>query len=152
VLAELLRASGCEVTLVTPAGDVSGWAHNTLEQGRIQARLLNAGIEIATHRDLLAIQPGEIEIGCVFTGRRSHLQADAVVLVTERLPEEGLYQTLRADPLSEQLRTLRCVGDCFTPGPIFQAVWDGHRAARELDGESGDEVEFKYEYTALEGR
>jgi dimethylamine/trimethylamine dehydrogenase len=151
VVAELLRASGCEVTLVTPAAEVSSWTHNTLEQERIQARLLNAGIEIATHRDLLAIESGEVEIGCVFTDRRSRLRYDAVVLITERLPEDGLYQMLRVDPMLEELRTLRCVGDCLTPGPIFQAVWDGHRAARELDGESGDEVEFKYEYTALDG-
>jgi dimethylamine/trimethylamine dehydrogenase len=150
VLAELLRAQGREVVIVTPATEVSGWMHHTLEQGRIQTRLLNAGIEITTNRNLVEIRSGEIEIACVYTDRRSRLQCDAVVLVTERLPEESLYQALRADPLAEKLKTLRRVGDCFAPGPIFHAVWDGHRAARELEGESGDDVEFKYEYTALE--
>jgi dimethylamine/trimethylamine dehydrogenase len=138
--------------MLTPAADVSHWTHQTLEQGHIQARLLSAGIDIATSRDLVAIHPGEAEVGCVFTDRRSRLPCDAVVLVTERVPEDDLYQVLRADTESENLRTLRCVGDCLTPGPIAQAVWDGHRAARELEGESGDDAFFKREYTALEER
>jgi dimethylamine/trimethylamine dehydrogenase len=152
VIAELLRARGCEVVLVTPAADVSTWTHQTLEQAHIQARLLAAGIEIATSQDLVTIHSGEVEIGCVFSDRRSRLACDAVALVTERVPEDGLYQALRAGTAGEKLRTLRRVGDCLTPGHIAQAVWDGHRAARELEGESGDEVFFKREYTALEKR
>jgi len=50
-----------------------------------------------------------------------------------------------------RFRTLRCVGDCLAPGPIALAVWDGHRAARKLEGESGDEAFFKREYAIWEG-
>ena len=43
VLAELLAKEGYEVTLATPAADVSNWTHATLEQARIQKRLLQLG-------------------------------------------------------------------------------------------------------------
>jgi len=38
-------------------------------------------------------------------------------------------------------------------GPVTakNRFWDGHRAARELEGESGDEAYFKREYTVVEG-
>ena len=43
VLAEKLRLDGHEVTFVTPAADVSNWTHFTMEQARIQTRLLELG-------------------------------------------------------------------------------------------------------------
>ncbi|HEY5656777.1 MAG TPA: FAD-dependent oxidoreductase, partial [Myxococcota bacterium] len=55
VIAEMLRAGGSRVTLATPAADVSHWTHNTLEQGRIQRRLLELEVDIRTHRALHAL-------------------------------------------------------------------------------------------------
>lgn len=43
VLCEHLRRLGLEVTLITPAAVASQWTVNTLEQERIQSRLLGAG-------------------------------------------------------------------------------------------------------------
>ena len=40
VLAELLTQHGCNVTLITPATDVSAWTSYTADQHRIQTRLL----------------------------------------------------------------------------------------------------------------
>ena len=48
VLAELLVAEGRRVTFVTPAARVSEWADHTMEQERIQARLLTLGVEVET--------------------------------------------------------------------------------------------------------
>ena len=58
VLAEKLRSEGHEVNLVTPAADASSWAHNTLEQERIQTRLLELGVKIIPHRNLTEIKSG----------------------------------------------------------------------------------------------
>ncbi|NKB16834.1 MAG: hypothetical protein HC774_08260 [Sphingomonadales bacterium] len=46
VLAELLVAEGTKVTFVTPSAKVSEWAGNTLEQGRIQSRLMSLGVSL----------------------------------------------------------------------------------------------------------
>ena len=84
VLAEKLRLEGCEVSLVTPAAEASAWTRNTLEQERIQSRLLHLGVEIRPHRELVALHGAGVELACVFTQRRESVAGDAGVRVTER--------------------------------------------------------------------
>ncbi|MDE0666027.1 MAG: hypothetical protein OXH67_10590 [Acidimicrobiaceae bacterium] len=90
-LAELLRAEGYEVALVTPEAVVSAWTVNTMEQHRIQARLIEAGIELHTSTAVSAVLDTELQIQCAFTGQESRIAADAVLLVTARLPEDSLF-------------------------------------------------------------
>ena len=73
---------------------------------------------------------------CSFTGRRSRVACDAVIVVTERLPNESLATTLRADPgrlEAAGIRTLQVIGDAFAPGLIAAAVYSGHAAARGFE-------------------
>ena len=70
VMAELLRAEGCTVTLVTPAADASHWTHHTLEQERIQRGLPEAGVEIVALDRLVRIDSGSVSVECVYTERR----------------------------------------------------------------------------------
>ena len=60
VLAELLRAEGYAVTLVTPGLCASSWTVNTMEQHRIQARLLELGVEIEVSRAVTATMAGGV--------------------------------------------------------------------------------------------
>jgi dimethylamine/trimethylamine dehydrogenase len=158
VLAEKLRQEGCEVSLVTPAAIASAWTQNTLEHARIQSKLLHLGVAIRPHRELVALDGGEIELACVFTQRRERVACDAVVLVTERVPDTSLHEALHGDATSSTgsaaagIRSLRLVGDCLVPSTIAQAVWDGHRAARELEGPGGHDGPLKHEYVQLEPR
>ena len=46
VLAELLAEQGCHVTLVTPAPLISYWSQFTLEQERIQHKLMKLGVKL----------------------------------------------------------------------------------------------------------
>ncbi len=46
VLAELLRGEGYDVVIVTPQAYVSRWTINTMDQHRIQARLMELGVEL----------------------------------------------------------------------------------------------------------
>lgn len=154
ILAELLRGRGMDVTLLTPAADASTWTHNTLEQGRIQTRLLELGVKIVPLRNLVGIGDGDVETACVYTGRRTKHAAGSVVLVTARLPNEEVYKDLMAAP--EELETagiksVTRIGDGLAPGTIAAAVYGGHRYARDLD-EPGDPKEpwFKRELPALE--
>ena len=53
VLAELLAREGRQVTLVTPAAHVSAWTMNTMEQPRIQRRLLELGVTLELSHTLV---------------------------------------------------------------------------------------------------
>jgi len=67
----------------------------------------------------------------------STLQADAVVLVTQRRSDNALYRDLTADPAALQANGIEAVyriGDCVAPRMISEAIFDGHRLAREIDG------------------
>jgi dimethylamine/trimethylamine dehydrogenase len=153
VLAELLAKEDYQVTLVTPAGDVSNWTANTLEQGFIQTRMLELGVEIRPHHSVAALRADAAVASCVFTGRKREIEADALVLVTARLPDDQLYLDLKAreaDWADAGIASVNVIGDACAPGPIAYAVYAGHRYARELDApDIGDAVPFKRELTGL---
>jgi dimethylamine/trimethylamine dehydrogenase len=135
VLAELLVAEGRRVTFVTPAARVSEWADHTMEQERIQARLLTLGVAVETSQALLLSGAGGVRLACAYTGRERELACDALVTVTARLPQDGLVDQLRA--LGGEMR-VEAIGDALSPGTIAAAVWDGRRYAEQLDGPPHD--------------
>jgi dimethylamine/trimethylamine dehydrogenase len=153
VLAELLVRAGRRVTLATPAADVSAWTHNTLEQAAIQTRLLDLGVEIRPHRVLEALGAEAAELACVYTGREESLTCEAAVLVTARLPEDGLTRALEAreaDWAAAGIVSVETISDARAPGTIAMAVYAGRRSAEELDApEAGDAVPFRRELTEL---
>jgi dimethylamine/trimethylamine dehydrogenase len=152
VLAEKLRAEGREVTIATPALQVSQWTDNTLEQRHVQRRLVSLGVEIATQRRLEAIGAGEVELSCLVTGRRETRPAASVVLVTARLPEDALYRDLMAAPealAAAGIVSVARIGDCLAPATIAAAVYAGHRYARELDAPAPQGAPFARELAAL---
>lgn len=135
VLAELLTKEGYPVTLVTPAADVSTWTHNTMEQHRIQARLLNLGVTLITAHTVMKTDTDGVVLACVYTGRERHLACGSAVFVTSRLPNEDLYLDLLERQSSWNdagLLTVSAVGDALSPGTIASAVWDGRRFAEDL--------------------
>jgi dimethylamine/trimethylamine dehydrogenase len=154
VLAELLARAGRHVTLVTPAVCASSWTTNTMEQHRIQRRLLELDVEILASHAVIATKAGAVHTSCVFTGREGTVPADATVFVTARLPRDAVYQGLvqrRAEWADTGLKTVTAVGDCLAPATIAAAVWEGRRYAEEL-GERphrGDTVPFRREVTEL---
>ena len=155
VLAEKLRSEGIDVTFATPAPDVSSWTHNTMEQERIQARLLKLGVSIVTAKNLSAIETHRVELECVYTGERSTLEAASVVMVTARFPADALHDELTADPealMRAAISSVDCIGDCFAPSTIAAAVYAGHRYAREFDEPESKGVPFRRELTELSAR
>jgi len=145
------------VTLVTPAHCPSSWTTNTMEQHRIQRRLLELGVELVASHAVLATVAGGVRVGCVFTGRERELACGAAVFVTARLPRDGVYRGLlerRADWADAGLKTVQAVGDCLAPGTIAAAVWEGRRYAEELEepDDRGDTIPFLREVTELSPR
>ncbi|MDH3451145.1 MAG: FAD-dependent oxidoreductase, partial [Gammaproteobacteria bacterium] len=154
VLAELLANRGCDVTLVTPAPDVSHWTHNTLEQARIEKRVRSLEIEVVNQHALQRLEADSVTLGCIYTDTPRELAATAVVLVTSRAPETALYEALNQDAAAlarAGIDTLTRIGDCLAPGTVAAAVYAGHRYARELEDTSldPDGSPFRREYAEL---
>jgi dimethylamine/trimethylamine dehydrogenase len=148
LLAEKLRVEGHEVVLVTPAADVSTWTHSTLEQARIQTRLLKLGVKIMPHKNLTEIHAGEVQLACTYTDAREMVPANNVILVTMRYPRSDLYQQLVDDQArldTTAIKSVKQIGDSLSPGTIAAAVWSGHRYARELDEPQTNNLSFKRE-------
>ena len=152
VLAEHLRRQGRRVTLVTPAALVSAWTVFTLEQEKIQTRLLSLGVEIIANINLVRIGNGDVELACVFTDKRQMREAAGIVMVTSRLPNDRPYSELADLPERCQtagIASLTRIGDCLAPGMVAHAVYGGHRFGREFDEPAGDFVPFRQEFIDL---
>ncbi len=143
IMAELLREQGQDVTLVTTAGEVSSWTHNTLEQHRIQKRILDIGVKVITSHNLAAVNDSKVELECVYTQRISEHEANSVIMITMRLPNDELYQSL------SNINSINRIGDALAPATIAHAVYAGHKFARELDEPEIDGVGFRRELPAL---
>ena len=153
VLAELLAAEGYQVRLVTPAASVSDWTANTLELVKIRQRLIKAGVTVQPNTTVLRLENSGAITGCVFTGEETPTETDAVVLVTARMPDDGLYTELQArkpDWAQGGISTVYAIGDAWAPATIAAAVWAGRRYAEELDAPvRAEPVPFRRELTAL---
>jgi len=150
VLAEKLRAEGFDVVYVTPAAEAATWTRNTLEQTRIQKRLIETGVGLELATTISAVNENEVTVACVYTNRARRITQGTVVLVTMREPEDTLYRALNQDPAALRqsgIGSVTRIGDCLAPGLLAAAVYSGHRYARELDGVpcSPDQAPFKRE-------
>ena len=134
VIAEQCRQDGLDVHLVTPDSKVSSWTENTLEQEKIQSRLLSLGVSLTTSHELLRVSVGSAQIANVYLSDfDQEIPFDTLILVTSRQPDDELYQALL--PHQNRFKTLLAIGDCNAPGTIAAAVYDGHLAARNLESE-----------------
>ncbi|KTR02520.1 NADH:flavin oxidoreductase [Aureimonas ureilytica] len=151
VIAELLVATGCLVTFVTPESLVSAWTVNTAEQPRIQRRLLERCIDVHVSTKLVGLGAGIVELACCFTGRRRQVPSDAVLLATSQIPRDELFHDLvkriaemptgKSDIAPRIVR----IGDCLAPGSIAAAVFAGHLFARTLGEGLQDRPSFRRE-------
>jgi len=154
VVAEKLADIGLKVIYATPAAEASTWTRNTLEQGFIQTRLLNKGVEIIPFHALARVDANSATLACTFTGRERSVSASSVVLVTSRLPRQQLLLDLMTQQdawLDAGIETVTAIGDALAPATIAHAVYAGHRYAEELDAEAPAEgqLPFKREVTGL---
>ncbi len=151
VLAELLATTGCKVSLVTPAPLVSYWSQFTLEQERIQSKLMKLGVKIYVQSVLSKIQNDSVKLLNTISGEEIELPRDGVVLVSDRTPDDSLYSALTPALIipeggSQRERGyVRLIGDAEAPNIIAQAVFAGHLAAREFDEEKVEGTPFKVE-------
>ena len=154
LMAEVLVDMGCETHYLTPACEVSTWTRATMEQHFIHARLLDKGVKVHAFANLDAVAVGGVAASCAITGRTEEVEADAVVLVTSREPEDLLARDLEARAADWRGRASSRWTRSATRSPRRPSPTRCTRGAatpRELDGPAvtGDEVPFKREIVAL---
>jgi dimethylamine/trimethylamine dehydrogenase len=134
-IAELLAAEGHRVELWTSLEAIAPFCDETLEGPELRLHLHGCGIAMRRGIELASIEPGRLEAFDEY-GERFAADADAVVLVTQRLSDDALWHELRSDPDAlgrEGVEVLHRIGDCVSPRLIADAIFDGHRLAREID-------------------
>ena len=134
-VAEVLRAEGREVTIVTCFDLVAPYCDQTLEGVRLRGRLHDLGIAAHRGATVASIDPEGVTARDEF-GAEFRLPADGVVLVTQRLSDDALYRArCRPTPRrsSARVEAVHAIGDCVAPRLIADAIFDGHRLAREID-------------------
>jgi dimethylamine/trimethylamine dehydrogenase len=146
VMAELLRRQDYAVTLVTPSYLVSSFTKASLEQPRIQTRMLELGVTVTANMAVQNIAADYLTLACVFTGRTHQLEADSTVLVTSRSSQDSLFQSL-----SGKMANISRVGDCYSPGTIAAAIHSGRKLAEDFGEPEPDylEVPYRREVTEL---
>jgi len=127
-MAELLHGEGHAVELVTSCEKVAPFCDETLEGPLLRQHLHDLGVGPRAECQVEAVEPGGVR-GQTALGDPFEIECDAVVLVTQRVSDERLFLALRAAGLSALYR----VGDCVAPRLLADAIWDGHRLAREID-------------------
>jgi dimethylamine/trimethylamine dehydrogenase len=135
-MAEMLLAAGKRVTVVSPAANLAQYMFFTGEGFRVNRQLRDAGATIVPQHLLTEVAAGRARGQNVWSPDPVEWEADAVVLVTERRPHDGLYHELIADPArlaAEEIEAVHRIGDCLAPRLIAECVFDGHRLAREID-------------------
>jgi dimethylamine/trimethylamine dehydrogenase len=126
-LAQLLAGEGLEVELVTGFDNVSPFAAETLEDVLTRDRLHEAGVAMRRATTIVSIEPGRLGAEEEF-GEALAIEADGIVLVTQRLSRDALFHELDGT-----LPRVYRIGDCVAPRILAETIFDGHRLGREID-------------------
>jgi dimethylamine/trimethylamine dehydrogenase len=135
-VAELLRGEGYDVEIVSPLVSIAQQSDLNLEGVLIREHLRNLGVQQRTLTTITEIRSG----GALAEGFDGplELEADGVVLVTQRLANEQLFVELDSDRGALEAAGIQGayrIGDCTAPRTLADAVFDGHRLARELESD-----------------
>jgi 2,4-dienoyl-CoA reductase-like NADH-dependent reductase (Old Yellow Enzyme family)/thioredoxin reductase len=123
-----LAQAGCAVKLVTRWPMIGMETIPEVYYLWIRQQLLETGVEIVTDQFVKEIRGGVVELLNVYAPDRTiELDADWIVMATGRRSENALYHALR-----ERGASVEMIGDAVAPRGTYEAVYEGHRAARKL--------------------
>jgi dimethylamine/trimethylamine dehydrogenase len=154
-MAERLAREGFEVSLVTPFPGVGPTMDWTGENLFFIPQLKRLGVELFPGHLITEFKEGS---ATGFQGLEPDKPVtwtiDSVVLVSSRVPNDKLYRELKNQPdiLKErEIEAVYRIGDCFAPRLyVADAIFDGHRLAREIDSENPTEaLPYKRERTLV---
>ena len=94
----------------------------------ILPKLFETGVEIIVNHFVRGISGNSVDIYNVHYAEHARtLKADTIVMVTGRQSENGLAELVRVRGVS-----VETIGDATAPRGTFEAVFEGHRAARAI--------------------
>jgi hypothetical protein len=125
-VAELLAGEGLAVELVTCHDQVAPFAAETLEDALTREHLHAAGVSMRRATTVTAVDAAGVDAVDEF-GEPVRIDADGVVMVTQRVSDDALWRAL------DGLPNLYRIGDCVAPRLMAEAIFDGHRLAREIE-------------------
>ncbi|MDH3296534.1 MAG: FAD-dependent oxidoreductase, partial [Acidimicrobiia bacterium] len=130
---EHLAEVGVEVTYITPVAGYA-WKITVYSKTALTARLRRARVAIRPLRSAVSLADGVFTVEDLSTGDHESLAVDAVVAagnpVADSLGGSSATAALLAECLPDA--TLTVIGDCLAPRSALEAVYEGHRVAREL--------------------
>lgn len=132
-VAELLRAQGHDVTLVTALAEVSHWSYYTLELRRLEERLAAAGIRCLTKTRVLRASRNTLHVSA--GGVEQAMSCATFVPVTLRTPERSLMDALSArgrEWRGAGILSVDLIGDALAPATVAAAIYAGAMYARDL--------------------
>jgi dimethylamine/trimethylamine dehydrogenase len=153
-MAEWVADLGKKVTLVTNMSDPAEYSQFTLEVQNNKRMMHEKGITVMRNHWVESFENGKLTLFHLYRHgwalvdpengkmpRREStdtvvVDADAVILVTSRLPNHELFMELkrrRGEWAGNGLQAVYCIGDCQAPRQISDVTFSGHRLAREFD-------------------
>lgn len=136
-VAEKLAGEGKQVQLVTHQATFGAYMQYTLETPMSMRALHRLDVSLHPYTMLTQITPGTCHLCNVWNeDERYVVEVDSVVLATHRVPDRDLFDQLKQDPArleAEGVESVFLIGDASAPRLVVDAVFDGHRLAREID-------------------
>ena len=129
---EHLADTGVEVTYLTPVAGYA-WKITVYSRTALVARLREARVAVRPLRSAVSLHDGVFTVEDRSTGDHETLTVDAVVAAGNPAADSvghSMAETLGGDGPDRIAVTV--IGDCLAPRSALEAVYEGHRVAREL--------------------
>ncbi len=129
---EHLADCGVDVTYFTPVAGYA-WKITVYSRTALVARLRDARVAVRPLRSAVSFTDGVFTVEDTSTGDHESLTVDAVVAAgTPAADPDGhsMSETIGGD--GSVGITVSVIGDCLAPRSALEAVFEGHRVAREL--------------------
>ncbi len=154
-MAEMMADQGKKVVIVTPFGSVAPYTHYTLEAPNLHRMMYEKGIHEHTLHWMESVEPGVATAYYLYRdgwkrepgptpGKMPRrvgtdvvkLEYDTMIVCTGRVPNAELFRELKrrkSEWEENEIRGIYQSGDCYAPRLIADAIFDGHRIAREFE-------------------
>jgi dimethylamine/trimethylamine dehydrogenase len=157
-MAEMMADAGKDVQLITSLGSVAPYTHFTLEAPNLHRMMYEKGIHEKTLHWAEKIEEGIATIYYLYrdgyvrdTGPKLgkmprrvgtdtiKMEFDTLIAVTERVPQDKLFRELKvrkSEWEENDIQGVYAAGDCYAPGILADAIFSGHRIAREFEAKN----------------
>ncbi|MCP5087638.1 MAG: FAD-dependent oxidoreductase [Rhodobacteraceae bacterium] len=154
-MAEMMADAGKDVQLITSLGSVAPYSHFTLEAPNLHRMMYEKGIHEKTLHWCEKVEEGVATIYYLYRdgykrdsgptlGKMPRrvgtdvikMEFDTLIAITERVPQDGLFRELKARKSEweeNEIQGIYAAGDCYAPGLLADAIFSGHRIAREFE-------------------